>query len=280
MTKQFHDPAPYPRSGARRRDDMTASPCHARRRRARGRGAAAVGDRADPAPPAPRAGQGRSGVAVCGPGRRAGRPPRGDHRRLADGDPHLLRLHRRHFVPARVGRQPEPEHCRHPGMRHHHRGRRAGAGPVGVRALGQLPQRHDLRAAPAGHRSGRTARRAAVHHRAHGARPVGTMPASPTARNSRRSGSWRCHWTRPRSRPAPARPAMATARTPRWACGRASCRWPPPGSNPSPTRPSRPGIPVPAHISSRAGTRASGQPPAARRAARAGRPDPAARKAT
>jgi len=41
-----------------------------------------------------------------------------------------------------------------------------------------------------------------------------------------------------------------------------------------------PGTPVPAHISSRAGTPASGQPPAARRAARAGRRDPAARKAT
>ena len=32
-------------------------------------------------------------------------------------------------------------------MRHHHPHRRAGAGPVGVRAHHQLPQRHDLRAA-------------------------------------------------------------------------------------------------------------------------------------
>jgi len=37
-----------------------------------------------------------------------------------------------------------------------------------------------------------------------------------------------------------ARPTTATARMPRWACGRANSRWPPPGSNRSPIRPSRP----------------------------------------
>jgi hypothetical protein len=39
-----------------------------------------------------------------------------------------------------------------PGVHHHHPHRRAGARTVGVRAHYQLPQRHDPRAAPAGHR--------------------------------------------------------------------------------------------------------------------------------
>src|SRR6266550_1432859 len=55
---------------------------------------------------------------------------------------------------------------------------RAGAGQVGVRARGQLPQRDDLRHAPAGDRPGREAGRAARSGRAHRARPVGLRPPS------------------------------------------------------------------------------------------------------
>ncbi|MGE5291369.1 MAG: alpha/beta fold hydrolase [Micromonosporaceae bacterium] len=61
---------------------------------------------------------------------------------------------------------------------------------------------------------------------------------------------------------APARPTTATARTPRWACGRPSCLWPPPGSSRSPAPALSPGIPVPGHIRARAGTGPTGRPPA------------------
>jgi hypothetical protein len=140
-------------------------------------------------------------------------------------------------------------------MRHHHPHRRAGAGPVGVRAHHQLPQRHDLRAAPAGHRPAErlAGLRCIAEHAAPGQWDYARQPS-------------RKELAAVRLLALPLEEASVKVRTgppsdgdgPDAALGLwagelpLATTWQQP--IPDPALP--PGIPVPAHISSRAGTRA------------------------
>ena len=183
------------------------------------------------------------------PGRGGDLSPRRRGGRLPDGRADRVRAGRRHAVPARLGGQPQPG-LGAAGYRLRDRDPRgrAGAGQVGVRARGQLPQRDDLRHAPAGDGPGGEAGRAARSDRAPRARPVGLRPPPEQEGTGQdlaaRAGPGRGVGEDPH-RPARRR---RLARTRPCRSGQACCRWPPPGRTRSPTRCSRPGYPLPPHI--------------------------------
>ena len=108
-----------------------------------------TGDRPHPAAPLPRPGIAPPRRPRCRARRRVRLPPRHRPRRLAHGRAHHLRPGRRRALRARLGGQPQPS-CRPgsgPGMCDGDPHRRARPGPLGLRALRQLPMRHGLRRA-------------------------------------------------------------------------------------------------------------------------------------
>ena len=119
-----------------------------------------------------------------------------------DGDRLLLRLDRQ---PAAAGRQG------HRDVRHRHAGRRAGAGPVGFPPLDERYRSvvvFGQATAVADPDERRAALDVLVEHIVPGRTEETREPNDKELHGP--PSSWRCRWTRPRSRSAPARPSTRT----------------------------------------------------------------------